>query len=93
MAHFRWRDLYAKTPTISPSLLAFATLGGTTEIEMILIAKVRKAKSHYEIAGVFAYKFCPCKLAIIVCFSEVLSKLSRNLVLARLSATTLNGSV
>jgi hypothetical protein len=37
-----------------PSLLALATLGGVTEIEMIPIAKVSK---EGEIAGVFAYKF------------------------------------
>ncbi len=39
-------------------LLALATLGEATEIEMILMAKV---SNEGDIAGVFVYKTCQCK--------------------------------
>ncbi len=48
------------TMTCDTLVLAMATLGEATEIEMIPIAKVSK---EGDIAGIFAYKPCQCKRA------------------------------
>ncbi len=47
MDDLHWRDLYAKTPEISPSLLALATLGGATQIGLFLflVASPKVAKA------------------------------------------------
>ncbi len=56
MDGLHWQDLYAKMPAISPSLLAVATLGGATQIELFLflVMKPKVAEEvlfHVAVAG------------------------------------------
>ncbi len=47
--------------SIALSLLAQSSLGGTTEIEIILLARQeRKAKLHRNIVGIIEYKHRQC---------------------------------